>query len=220
MRYGPLQSVSEFTPEGCTHHIPIAESPWPLVSVEAAAKRCVELREVRGLPLIEKAEEFARAKHGTRERVGGGLEVDHLRRVAGIVGDNGPPVAVAAAWLHDIIEDCGVTPKELSELFGNEVARAVVELTDDPNLVGLGGAWRHERQVALAGVMSPDAALVKCADILDNAASMKVYKAEYYPTWCKKKREILQIIRPKVMDDVIWRFASDAVRLPGTPQSK
>ena len=44
MQYGPLQSVSEFTPEGCTHHIPIAESPWPLVSLEAAAQRCVELR--------------------------------------------------------------------------------------------------------------------------------------------------------------------------------
>ena len=39
---------------------------------------------------------------------------------------------VAAAWLHDVIEDTTVTRDEIDELFGHEIAKAVVAITRRP----------------------------------------------------------------------------------------
>lgn len=47
---------------------------------------------------------------------------------------------VAATWLHDVIEDCGVKRKEIDELFGTLVGELVWRVTDEP---GATRAIRH-----------------------------------------------------------------------------
>lgn len=39
---------------------------------------------------------------------------------------------LVATWLHDVVEDCGVKPKEIREMFGDEVAHLVAAVTDEP----------------------------------------------------------------------------------------
>lgn len=137
----------------------------------------------------------------------------HLQRVANIVKQHGGgDVAIAAAWLHDIIEDCGVAPLDLLKHFDPDVVRTVVELTDDPRLVGLGGDWRQARQVALARIMGPNAAMVKCADVIDNAPSMRVHKPDYFDKWALKKRTLLWNLRVEDVPDELWREAINHVR--------
>ena len=53
---------------------------------------------------------------GVEKDLGGGFDaayIDHPRRVSEMVADD--PLAVPAAWLHDVVEDCGVTAEDLCD---------------------------------------------------------------------------------------------------------
>ena len=88
--------------------------------------------------LINRAERFARARHEGQFRKGKAQEpyTIHLEEVAVLVGRwSGSERAIAAAWLHDTVEDCPPTSlAELETLFSKEVADIVAELTDDKAL--------------------------------------------------------------------------------------
>lgn len=81
-----------------------------------------------------KAVEFAVVKHNGQFRKGSGAEpyVVHPIGVAKLLAMYGldNEAIIAAALLHDVMEDCGVTYEELTKEFGQAVANAVRELTD------------------------------------------------------------------------------------------
>ena len=70
-----------------------------------------------------------------------------------------------AAILHDTVEDCGVKREEIEELFGENVAGYVMEVTDDKSLPK---AERKRLQVEHAPHLSPGAKIVKLADKISN----------------------------------------------------
>ena len=110
--------------------------------------------------LIEKAAALARERHDGQLRKGPKRlpYVTHCEEVARLVLDNGGgEAAVAAAWLHDTVEDTDTTVDEIGALFGEKVAGIVDEVTDDP---GLDKAAARAAQIAQAPNRSPDAALV------------------------------------------------------------
>lgn len=75
--------------------------------------------------------EFALKKHhGQVDIHGHPYELHVLRVLAGVsrVGIN-QPVALAAAVLHDVVEDCAVTSEEIGCRFGSEVQNLVALLT-------------------------------------------------------------------------------------------
>lgn len=80
---------------------------------------------------------------------------------------------IAAAWLHDTMEDCGVTREELQEKFGDKVAELVCELTNPskqhPELSREERKLMDRRQLAAA---SNEAKLIKLADRADNMVSV------------------------------------------------
>lgn len=61
------------------------------------------------------------AHRGQVDKVGDAY-IDHPRRVSARVA--GDPLAVPAAWLHDVVEDCGVTAEDLRDA---GVHRGVIE---------------------------------------------------------------------------------------------
>jgi (p)ppGpp synthase/HD superfamily hydrolase len=77
---------------------------------------------------------LAREAHaGQRRKYGGGPYIEHPARVASRVAllDGFGPEAVAAAWLHDVVEDCDWTPQQLREVgFPAETVAIVEELTN------------------------------------------------------------------------------------------
>jgi len=81
------------------------------------------------------------------------VQVAHILSSAGI----GSPVVLAAALLHDTIEDTTTTPAELRALFGEEIAGIVLEVTDDKSLPK---DRRKALQVEHAPHLSEGAALV------------------------------------------------------------
>ena len=114
--------------------------------------------------LLNRAERFARVRHEGQFRKGKAQEpyTIHLEEVAALVERwSGSERAIAAAWLHDTVEDCPPTSvAELEALFGKEIAGIVAELTDDKSLPK---AERKKQQILNAPKKSNEASLVKLA---------------------------------------------------------
>lgn len=122
--------------------------------------------------MIRSAETFARAAHSGQFRKGPArLPYDtHLAEVANFVTRHGGDAsAVAAAWLHDTVEDTATTLADLEAAFGAQVAGLVRELTDDKMLLK---AERKRMQLVNAPGKSPRAALVKLGDKTSNVTSL------------------------------------------------
>jgi (p)ppGpp synthase/HD superfamily hydrolase len=88
-------------------------------------------------PLTRAALEFAERQHGaqTRELDREAPLVTHPIEVASLLDEAGyPDEVLAAGVLHDVLEDTDVEADELEERFGPEVARLVVEVSDDPTI--------------------------------------------------------------------------------------
>lgn len=148
------------------------------------------------LPLIIGALNFAAQEHRDQMRKGvhptpyinHPIALAHILTVEGGVLD---PVVIAAALLHDTIEDCEVLPTHLAQLFGQEVAGVVSEVTDDK---ALPKARRKKLQVEHASHASPRAKLVKLADKIANVrdigecppADWSEERRHEYAHWAKR----------------------------------
>ena len=131
--------------------------------------------------LISRAERFARVRHEGQFRKGKAQEpyTIHLEEVAALVERwSGSEKAIAAAWLHDTVEDCPPTSvAELETLFSKEVADIVAELTDDK---AQPKASRKEQQIINAPKKSNEASLVKLADKTSNIGAIANSPPEYW----------------------------------------
>lgn len=124
---------------------------------------------MRVTPLLLAAADFAAKKHRDQRRKNGDVPyINHPLAVAHSLASEGSvddPITLAAAILHDTVEDTATTHGELVAAFGREVADVVGEVTDDKSLPK---AERKRQQIAHAAVISTRAKLVKLADKLDN----------------------------------------------------
>src|SRR6186997_1818080 len=84
--------------------------------------------------LVEHARQFATAAHrgvGQLRKYTGQPYEEHLRRVAAIVeGFTDDREMIAAAWLHDVVEDTPATIEDIGREFGPGVRDLVDALTD------------------------------------------------------------------------------------------
>jgi len=132
--------------------------------------------------LVERAVAFATKAHEGQFRKGGAgipyithpLSVANRLRRHGVVDE----VTIAAAVLHDVMEDCGVTFDVLHETFGIDVAAVVQEVSDPP---GLSKSQAKKRQLKNAPTMSLRARFIKIADKTDNEDDIAVNPPGWSP---------------------------------------
>lgn len=122
------------------------------------------------LSLVLRAVELAAHKHRDQRRkdVHASPYINHpiaLAAVLSCVGGIRSPVVLAAALLHDTLEDTRTTRAELRRHFGERVAAIVQEVTDDKRLPK---ARRKVLQIEHAASLSKEARLVKLADKICN----------------------------------------------------
>jgi len=113
---------------------------------------------------------FAADKHRTQRRKDPEASpyINHpiaLARVLSIEGKVRDAKVLAAAVLHDTLEDTRTTYEELHERFGPTIAGIVREVTDDKSLPP---SERKRLQIEHAGELSRRARLVKLADKTSN----------------------------------------------------
>ena len=113
---------------------------------------------------------FARKVHECHARkYTGNPYVDHLAEVAGIVATvDARPETIAAAWLHDSVEDCGISIVTIDGLFGPLVAVYVSGLSD----MEIGNrAERKQMSRDRLAVCSRTIQTIKCADLISNTSN-------------------------------------------------
>lgn len=123
-----------------------------------------------GVDLFLRAVEFAAEKHRGQRRKGADASpyINHPIEVAAMLANVAKVrdlVVLAAAVLHDTIEDTPTSPEELESAFGREVRILVQEVSDDKSLPK---GERKRLQVARASTLSASAKLIKLADKISN----------------------------------------------------
>jgi (p)ppGpp synthase/HD superfamily hydrolase len=142
----------------------------PADRIEAAAERS---------PLVRNALEQARSDHAGQVRNGsGGMPyIEHSMRVAAILDEHGYGEEVlAAALLHDVVEDSETTLDELREKFGGGVAGLVGAMTDGEDIEDYRQRKaEHRERMAAAPV---EAMAIYGADKLTNSKTLRTAYAE------------------------------------------
>ncbi len=122
--------------------------------------------------LLNRAYVYAMKAHGTQKRASGEAYFNHPLEVAAILTEMKlDDATIAAALLHDTIEDTLATPQEISEKFGPEIAALVDGLTKIKKLdLVTKEATQAEnlRKLLLAMAKDVRVLLVKLADRLHN----------------------------------------------------
>jgi (p)ppGpp synthase/HD superfamily hydrolase len=142
--------------------------------------------------MIEKAKTFAIEKHGS-QKYGAEPYSFHLAMVSDLVKANhGSPEQIAAAWLHDTVEDTPTTRSEVEREFGAEVASMVWALTGE-------GENRQERIEDAVRKISdtPGAGLIKLADRYANVTACIDDGLTKYLAWYVSEHEILKPVLPE-----------------------
>ena len=137
---------------------------------------------MNGLVLVSKAADFAARKHAGQRRKGAAKEpyINHLAEVAELLAETtggDQPALVAAGWLHDTVEDTGVTREDIEAQFGAEVAALVIEVTDDKRLPK---PDRKRLQVENAAKKSEGAKQIKLADKISNIRSLLLSPPDHW----------------------------------------
>ena len=127
------------------------------------------------LTLLISAAAFAADKHRTQRRKDAEASpyINHPIALAHVLAGEGgidDVHVLAAALLHDTIEDTATTAEELRNAFGERVTGLVLEVTDDKSL---SKAERKRRQIEHAPHLSPGAKLVKLADKICNLRDVR-----------------------------------------------
>jgi hypothetical protein len=148
--------------------------------------------------LIESARTFATSAHQRigQQRKYNNLPYDvHLHAVAKLVASvTDDPEMIAAAWLHDTVEDTPATLDDIAENFGAAVAELVESLTDvsmpsDGNRVIRKSIDREHSAQA-----SARAKTVKLADLIDNCKDIAAHDERFARVYLVEMGALLKVL--------------------------
>jgi len=122
------------------------------------------------LDLVLRAADFSARRHRRQQRKdeAGSPYINHPIRVACLISSVGgvdDEQVLAAALLHDTVEDTTATPEDITREFGEPVRALVMEVSDDTTLAS---PDRKRAQVDSAAGLSEGAVLIKLADKISN----------------------------------------------------
>jgi (p)ppGpp synthase/HD superfamily hydrolase len=120
--------------------------------------------------ILEAARTAAEAHAGQlRKGTSGAPYINHPIAVARMVaGETEDATVIAAALLHDVVEETAIDAAALRARFGDRVAGLVAEVTDTPELEALSRRERKKRQAEHMSGASREARLIKLADQTSN----------------------------------------------------
>jgi guanosine-3',5'-bis(diphosphate) 3'-pyrophosphohydrolase len=147
--------------------------------------------------LLDRAYVYAMKAHGEQKRASGDLYFSHPLEVAAILTElKLDDATIAAALLHDTIEDTATTRTEIDQLFGADIGTLVDGLTKlkKLDLVSKQAAQAENlRKLLLAIASDVRVLLIKLADRLHNMRTLGVMQLE---TRRRISQETLDIYAP------------------------
>lgn len=143
---------------------------------------------------LEKADRFAAQKHLHQDRKFEHVPyIVHPRHVASIVSEfTDDEEVIAAALLHDTLEDTETTPEEIRLGFGERVLRLVLDLTNEEEKKAALGKTPY-----LVGKMKElegDALLLKLADRLSNVSGLENSPPEFQARYARESFHMMEAV--------------------------
>jgi (p)ppGpp synthase/HD superfamily hydrolase len=121
--------------------------------------------------------------------------ITHPCAVAELVREvGGSDAMIAAAYLHDVVEDTPVTIKEVEAEFGPEVAAMVSDLTDISRPEDGNRAARKVIDRAHSAAASAEAQTIKLADLIDNTRTIVERDPAFAVVYVREKRALLEVM--------------------------
>lgn len=154
--------------------------------------------------IITQAAAFAKYAHRHQVRKYTGESYwNHCNEVAQIVGPVGTIEMIAAAYLHDTIEDCEVDPWIIRALFGDKVCELVEDLSDVSKPSDGNRRTRKDIDLKHTAAASPEAKTIKLADLISNTMSIVQYDPDFARVYLREKERLLEVLTegdPKLFD--------------------
>ncbi|MGO0577283.1 RelA/SpoT family protein [Ornithinimicrobium panacihumi] len=161
------------------------------------------------LTLIERAYAVAEKAHEGQQRKSGDAYITHPLAVATILAELGmTPSTIAAALLHDTVEDTTYSLDQLRTEFGDEIAMMVDGVTKlDKMTYGEAAQAETVRKMVVAMAKDIRVLVIKLADRLHNARTWRYVSAE---SAARKASETLEIYAPLAhrlgMNTIKWEL--------------
>lgn len=162
--------------------------------------------------LLRHAETVATVAHYATDhtrKYTGEAYIEHPRRVVELVKTSAAlnHEMIAAAWLHDVVEDTAITVRQIEEWFGKRIAAMVAALTNVETEVGN----RRQRFEINRDRLKGASALVKTikvCDLIDNTSTIVKHDPKFAALYLAEKRELLETALIGA-DPQLWNRAWD-----------
>ena len=150
--------------------------------MESTLKKIQELYDDEDRSMLKKAYDYAQAAHANQKRASGEPYFIHPCAVAEILMDLGLDKAtIAAALLHDVIEDTDSTAEDIRKEFGEEVLNLVGGVTKLEKIVFKSKEDENAenfRKIFVAMAKDVRVIIIKLADRLHNMRSLNFLSQE------------------------------------------
>src|SRR5438876_6112358 len=178
---------------------------------QAVLSRVASYLAPKGMDLVQEAYAFAAERHAGQLRKSGDPAITHPLHAAETIANLQLDAStIAAALLHDVQEDCGVTNQEIAKRFGSEVA-VMVEGVTKLGLIGGQAAEARSgeahtqaenlRKMFLAMAQHLRVVIIKLADRLHNMKTLWALKPDDQR---RIARETMEIYAPLAARLGIW----------------
>ena len=169
------------------------------------------------MDLIDKAVEYANAKHEYQKRKDGSPYIIHPLAVAEVVAEMGLDMdAILGALLHDCIEDTDASHEEIEKLFGGTVAElveGVTKLTRADFTTSEQAQMENLRKMFMAMSKDIRVVLIKIADRLHNMRTMQYQTPEKQVKKCKETMDIYAPLAHRLgMQKIKWELEDLSLR--------
>ena len=148
--------------------------------------------------IVEKAKVFATAAHAAvgqvRKYTGEPYIVHPLEVMSFVATFEHTDAMLAAAVLHDVVEDTGVSIELIESEFGSDVAELVSWLTDVSQPSDGNRAKRKQIDREHSALAPGDAQTIKLCDLWSNTKSIVEYDKDFAVVYLKEKRLLLDAL--------------------------
>jgi len=195
---------------------------WPMNRTDMTDKATIlpedEFTEISKVDLVSKALTFATKAHeGQTRKYTVEPYINHPIRVMEKVKTvTSEPTMLAAALLHDVVEDCGVNLTTIEKEFGLGVALLVFQLTSpSKQFPKMERANRKQLDRYHLAVASGDAQTIKFADFLDNVPSIVKHDPEFGKVYVLEKIADVHVMTKgntyllKEVREMLYRASTD-----------
>lgn len=148
--------------------------------------------------IVQRAQGFATSAHrriNHQRKYTKAPYVDHLAATAKLVATvTDDPATIAAAWLHDTVEDTPVTIQDLQIEFGEDIANLVLDLTDVSTPSDGNRVVRKSIDLKHLAAASARAKTVKLADLINNCIDITRHDARFAVTYLAEMSALLAVL--------------------------